>query len=319
MIKSFTLSIALLYCVASIAQSKNPNYAAIDEKVKSFGALASFNVATIADTITRPFADKESKARAIFYWISHEIAMDGKAMKINDQRNVEPEKLIATRKGTPLGFSKLFQEMCSYAKIRCLSIDGYLKTDASEINEPSDEFNHSWNVVQLDQSPDKWYYVDACKASGYLDKKMTTFTRDFTEGYFFADRTLFNFDHYPDNKAWLLGKGGPGSLKDFYAQAVISPAAYDLGMGKPTPLDGLIKTKTTTPVSFRFPFNGDKLQTVGLLIGEAKRQKLIPMNFTYDNNTIAFTYTFKEEDEYPVAVMVNGKELIAYKFVVAEK
>ena len=72
--------------------------------------------------------------------------------------------------------------MCSQANIRCLSVDGYVKNFPEEINDIPDEINHSWNVVQLGLSPEEWYYVDAAKGSGYLDKKRSVFTKKFTSG-----------------------------------------------------------------------------------------------------------------------------------------
>lgn len=309
----------LLVFLFIILNASAQKYASVDAKVQSFGALADFNVATIADTITRPFAEKDQKARAIYYWITHNIANDPKGTKGNDKKNNEPEKVIALRKATPLGYSLLVQEMCSDAKIRCLSIDGYLKSFAEEIINPGDEINHSWNVVQLEQSPDTWYYIDAFKGAGSLDKKMSVFTPDFTSAYFFADRQLFNLDHFPDNSAWQLGPG-PKNLKDFYALPVFSSAAYALGLGKPTPEKGLIKTKTTTPVNFQFPYNGKEISLITLLSGEGKRQhSSAPIKFSISNNTIFFSFTFKEEDEYPVIVVVDGKELVSYQLNVVEK
>ena len=102
-------------------QSKYKN---IDEAVKKLGPLNNFNVAVIADTVTEKFADNEQKARAIFYWIANNIQLDPKGTRQNDDKNILPEKVIALRKATPLGFSLLVQEMCSAANIRCLSVDG---------------------------------------------------------------------------------------------------------------------------------------------------------------------------------------------------
>ena len=199
-------------------QSKYKN---IDDAVEKLGPLNNFNVAVIADTITEKFADNEEKARAIFYWIANNIQLDPKGTRQNDDKNILPEKVIALRKATPLGFSLLVQEMCSAANIRCLSVDGYVKNYAAEINETADEKNYSWNVIQLGQSPESWYYVDAARASGYLDKKSIVFTKQFTSEYFFANRKLFNLAYFPDNNSWQLG-GGVKNVKDYYALPIFN-------------------------------------------------------------------------------------------------
>lgn len=307
-----TLALVILFNI-SFAQSNSKSYTEVDSYVAKLGALDSFNVATIADTLTRSFSDKHSKSRAIFYWVANNISFDLKAMKSNDNRKVDPVLVIQSRKATPLGYANLIQEMSSMANIRCLTVDGYAKKHAGEINDPSDEINHTWNVVQLGESPEQWYYVDAAKASGFSDNKFTKFTKEFVSEYFFADRTLFNLDHYPDNGAWQLGRG-PKNLKDFYDLPVFANAAYVYGLQKPSPVNGFIKTKIKNVVTFSFPHtNKIPISAITLVTGEDKKQdKPLPMNFTDDGTIINFTHQFKKEDTYPVKILVDGKVLVEY-------
>jgi hypothetical protein len=296
----------------SVAQTHPKEWDAADAYAEKLGPLTNFNVATIADTLTRTFATKEEKARAIFYWIAHNIIWDLKATKSNDEKKNDPVLVIQNRKATPLGYSLLIQEMCSDANIRCLSVDGYTKNDPSDINNKPDEINHSWNVVQLGESPAQWYYIDAAKASGYPDKKMSKFTKKFTSEYFFSEKTLFNLDHYPNNSAWQLGPGAK-SLKEFYSQPVIYNAAYEYGLQKPQPANGYLKTKTDKTINFTYNYNGKELSSVVLVIGDDKRtEKTEAMNFTATGKILSFNFQFKKEDEYPVKILIDGKEFMAY-------
>lgn len=314
--KCLFLFAALVFSCSLFAQ---PKYENIDNDVKKFGDLATLNVARIADTITLGISGKEDQARAIFYWIANNIAIDPKAVKQNDNKNTLPETVIELRKANALGFSLLFQEMCSHVNIRCLSVDGFIKYSAGEINEKADEKNHSWNVVQLGQSPETWYYVDAYAAAGYLDKKMTLFTKQFTGQYFFTERQLFNLAYYPDNEAWQLGQG-PKSLKDFYALPILGAGAFDLGLRKPTPEKGYIKTKVGAPVVFSFGAVGEhRAKDVSLIIGDDKRQlKPEPMDFDDNGATVRFTYKFKKEDTFPVKIVADGREVLQYMVEVNE-
>jgi hypothetical protein len=309
---------ALLACISfyGFAQGSG-KYRAVDEKVKQFGALVSSNVATIADTITASFSDPEERARAIFYWIANNIAIDPKGTRQNNSKNNLPETVIALRKATPLGYSLLVQEMCSTAGIRCISVDGYIKRSGSEINEPADEINHSWNVIQLGKSPETWYFADAARASGYTDKKMSAFTKEFTSGFFFADRKLFNLASFPDNGAWQLG-GGVKGVKDFYALPVIGNYAFDLGLGKPTPALGFIKAKLQKAVSFSFNVNAD-IKEITIITGEDKKQsKPEPVSFDNSNGSVSFNYTFKKEDTFPMKILADGKVILEYLVEVSE-
>ncbi len=312
------LLFAFLFISAS-APAQTKAYRTIDSITARMGPLAQYNVATIADTITRPYGDKRSKARAIFYWISHNIGFDTKAIKSADNRKADPVLVIQSRKATPLGYANLVQEMCSMANIRCLTVDGYLKFGPNDINNPADAINHSWNVVQLGQSPEEWYYIDAALASGSLDAKGNNFIPGFTSEYFFADKALFNLDHFPDNSSWQLG-GGPRNLKDFYAMPVFAGGSYTYGLQKPNPATGLIKSKIASPVSFSFPCTQcDSIVAVVLVIGEEKKQlKPEPMNFTQTGGAIKFTYQFKKEDTYPVAIYADKKLLITYLVEITE-
>jgi len=312
------LKTVILFCMLFVnlclsAQDNETQYKKVDEFVNSIGPLTDKNVSTIADTLTRGLGSKELKARAIFFWIANNIALDAKAIKSNDNRKTLPEEVVKNRKTTALGFAKLFQEMSSIANIRCLVVDGFVKNTVEEINDPADEVNHSWNVLQLGQSPEQWYYIDAAKASGTLDKKMSGFIKDFTGEYFFADRTLFNLDHFPDNDAWQLGPG-PKSKKEFYALPVLYNAAYTYGFKKLAPATGFIKTKVDAKVIFNIPYTSPKsIGSVSLLIGDGRKPiKPEPMNFTSSNGTIIFTYQFKVEDSFPVRVQVNENTVLEY-------
>ncbi len=300
------------------AQAQNSQYKTVDDFVIKLGALDSQNVAQITEALTLKIEDKEMKARAIFFWIANNIALDPKAIKISDQRKSLPEDVVKLRKATSLGFAKLFQEMSSLANIRCLVVDGYVKNNIDDLSNPADEVNHSWNVLQLGPSPDRWFFVDAARATGSLDKKMTAFVKDFTSQYFFANRTLFNLDHFPDNDAWQLG-GGPKSLKEFYTLPLFYNAAYLYDVKKPTPATGFIKTKTKAKTNFSIPFGAAGVSTVELIIGDGrKQQKPEAMNFSLSAGALVFSYQFKIEDSYPVKVVVDGKPILEYMVEVSE-
>jgi len=295
------------------------NYSNVDEKVAAMGAMETENLATITATIIQPFAGKKEKARAIFYWITHNISINPRATKSNDQKKTKPEDVIQLRNTTPLGYSLLFQEMCSQADIRCLSVDGYTKNSSDEIDNKADEFNHSWNVVQLGQSADAWYYVDAAKGSGYLDKRMTKFTPMFGSNYFFTEAEVFNLDHFPDNEAWRLGSG-PKSLSEFYAMPVVYPYANSIGLYKTNPKSGKIKTKPSGTVKFSFPHLSEiPVEKLEIVTGEGNRAGMPQeIKFTDDGAVISFQYQFKREDEYPVTFLANGNPILCYNVVSEE-
>lgn len=297
------------------AQSK---YQQVDEVVKQLGSLDSLNVATITDTITLPFATKELKARAIFYWIANNIQPDLRAIKSNDNRKSDPEVVIQLRRATGLGYAKLVQEMMSLVNIRCLTVDGYTKRSDEDINSTGGEVNHSWNVVQLGTSPTEWYYVDAAMAAGTVDKKLTLFTKDFISSFFFANKNVFNQLHFPDNDAWLLGEG-PSSVKHFYQLPVYHPHAMALGVQSPTPSVGTFKSKMSVPVNFSFLYSGKAPETIEIVTGDARRATAPKkVEFSAQDGMIKFRHYFLKDDIYPVKMLADGKIILEWNAEITE-
>ena len=317
--KKLVLLQLIFISLISSAQTSQTKFEVVDQYVIQLGKLSNYNVAVISDTLTHNFESKELKSRAIFSWISNNIALDPRSTRNNDPKNSDPEFIIQERKASPIGFAKLFQEMASQAGIRCLIVDGYFKSKTDNINNKEDESNFSWNVVQLGTSPNEWYYVDPANGSGYLDLKQTIFTHSFNSEYFFPDKYVFNLDHFAKNTSWILGDG-PKSLKDFYALPLIKKGSYEFVLSKALPSLGFIKAKLNTPFKFNLRFNNNKsLNDITVVLGEGSKQtKPERINFELKNDEIYFYYKFKKEDTFPFTILVDGKEILTYLVEISE-
>jgi hypothetical protein len=306
----FSLFICIAFNVA--AQKNGRDFKDIDEYVKKLGPLDSMNMGTISNLVTKNYTDKTDKVRAIYDWVAYNISYDFKAARNGAADKNSSTEVLLYRKATGAGYANLFQDMCSSAGIRCLTADGFVKFSAAQINEKKPEINHSWAVVQLGQSPEAWYYADPCWGSGYTDAEFKSFTKSFNPDYFFADLTIFNWQHYPDNTAWQLGPG-PKNKNDFFDMPVIKSAAYEFGLKKMNPNNGAIKAKAGKPFPFTYQLSGRAAVTkVSIITGEGKRRKTKEVPFSFDNGMLGFTYKFEEEDSFPLIVLINGKELIEY-------
>ncbi|MFZ1306216.1 MAG: transglutaminase domain-containing protein [Ferruginibacter sp.] len=291
------------------AQTNGRDFKTIDAYVKSLGPLENMSMGTINNVVSKKFTDKIDKARAIYYWIANNITYD-----LKPNRNIKntAADVLLTRKATGTGFANLFQDMCSSADIRCLTVDGFVKYNTQQIGEKDEEINHSWVVVQLGQSPEEWYYADPAFGSGYLSTDMKEFTRSYTDAYFFTEKVTFNLQHFPDNSAWKLGSA-PKSKGDFFDMPVIKTAAMELGITKCIPNDGKIKAKADKAVRFSFTLKSSEAITkVAVGIGEKKKYKVEEIQYSNSGSVLSFTYKFKDANSYPVTVYVNGKEFALY-------
>lgn len=310
--KKYFLLFLMSTCIHVSAQTGGRDFTAIDAYVKSLGPLDSMSMGTINNVVSNHFEDKMDKARAIYYWIANHITYDIKAARSNSTTKNKPADVLLNRKAVGIGFASLFQDMCSAADIRCLTVDGFVKNNTEQIGEKGVEINHSWAVVQLGQSPDTWYYVDPAFGSGFADAEMKLFTKSYTDAYFFTEKAVFNLQHYPDNEAWKLG-AAPRNKKDFFELPVIRVAAIELGMTKCSPNEGKLNVKANRVVRFSFVLKRtEDITKVELGMGERKKYKTKEIQFSNSGSTLSFSCKFEDENAYPVTVFVNGRELISY-------
>jgi len=309
------LAIACFTLIATnlLAQSSDKNFKAVDDYVQNLGKLDTLNMGSITIAVTQHFSDKMDKVRAIFDWIAFNIELDCKAVRSNNIDKQSSDDVLKSRKGTSSGYATLFQDMCSVAGIRCLTVDGYIKNSTEDINTKPDEINHTWDVVQLGQSQEEWHYIDAALGSGYTDKSIKIFTKSFNDNYFFADKTTFNLQCFPDNTAWQLDKSGPKTEKDFFSMPVLKSTAFPFGITGFTPLEGNTKIKTGKPVRFSIATRDpDSVNVVSIRIGDEKKSIVKQVSYSLSGGNIIFSYTFDASDTYPIAILINGKEVLDY-------
>jgi transglutaminase/protease-like cytokinesis protein 3 len=315
MIRTLKKAIFLLLILVNthaIAQKSIEDFKVVDEYVKSLGTLDTLNMGTISYIVTKKFPDAKDKARAIFDWIAYNISFDCRGAKKNGNEKNNAEDVLKFRKATASGYAALFQDMCSVVKIRCLTVDGYLKNNTEQFNEKPDEFNHTWNVIQLGESPETWFYVDPTLGSGITDEKLTVFTEEYNDAYFFADKIIFNYQHLPDNKAWLLGPGTKSS-SNFFSMPLVKNAAYEFSVTNFLPDNGYIKANTKKAVQFSFKASSNaQIDIVALTIGEDKKKKIKTADHSFSGGTVRFSYKFDEEGSYPVTVLINNKPVLGY-------
>ncbi len=314
--RSKAIIIAVIFLFAgqySTAQKSREDFKVVDEYVQSLGALDTLNMGTISYVVTKKFPDAKDKVRAIFDWIAYNISFDLKGAKRNGNEKNNTDDIVKVRRATASGYAALFQDMCSAVKIRCLTVDGYLKNNVEQFTDKPDEFNHTWDVVQLGESSETWYYVDPTLGSGYTDDKLTTYTKAYNDAYFFADKVIFNQQHFPDNHAWLLGPAPRGGEKGFFDLPLVKSAAFEFGVSNFSPSTGLIKANLKKAVQFIMKVSpGAQIDIVALSIGEEKKKKTKTVDHSISGSSLSFSYKFDQEDSYPVTVLINNKPVLGY-------
>ncbi|MDQ3048073.1 MAG: hypothetical protein M3R27_11030 [Bacteroidota bacterium] len=171
-------------------------------------------IPVLAKEITAPFTSEEEKVRAIFIWMTNNIAYDCVAyhaknkttgdfsyktqeelLKKLDQYYYKKAMLVMrNKKAVCDGYAILFRELCKANNISCQFVDGKASENRDKIKKlrhrKNFSTNHTWNKVQINGA---WYYMDVTWASGYCDKPVKKFFKKFNSYYFLTPaESLFN-------------------------------------------------------------------------------------------------------------------------------
>jgi len=179
-------------------------YAAVDAYVLAMKGHYK-KIPDLAKDLAAPYTTDEDKVRAIFMWVTNNIAYDcalfhsnnnkGLQISYKDQAELDAKRekyysdyatrVLRGRKAICEGYAVLFQELCRQNGIRCEIVIGRVSNNTAMIarvrNRKNFSTNHAWDKVMINGT---WYYVDPTWASGYCDKKVKKFYKDF-KGYYY--------------------------------------------------------------------------------------------------------------------------------------
>lgn len=149
------------------------DYTAVDTYASRL-SLQDRDIEWLTDTLTKPFPTEQEKARAIFVWISENIAYDcGSENHLEEEPAVaidplyytqlQLENIMSTRRTRCDGYAFLFRLMCRLAEINCSVVEGYARFDGKKVDPATVQPNHAWNAACLDG---EWYEIDVTAGSG---------------------------------------------------------------------------------------------------------------------------------------------------------
>lgn len=170
-------------------QLKNYAYSRPRRTFKSLNELGVFIKDSPAQT------DLEI-AWLVYFWISQNIDFDVNGFRTGfyNDLDLEPEGVIDSGKAISWGYARLYEELCKFAGLECISISGYAKGLTYRQNQAFIDPNHEWNAVKLNGI---WQYVDVTWGTGYVSDDYI-FYRKFIPHYFLTPPNIFIYDHYSE-------------------------------------------------------------------------------------------------------------------------
>ncbi len=259
---------ALLCCtVATRAQPALPQVYALTD-AHALCIPADTQLSRLTQRLTAPFGSDSQKVRAIFRWITANIAYDLEAFHRGGDGGLFKQCCAGTSsaaaadslytravaaavlkngKGVCDGYSRLFKTMCAGAGVPCAIITGCARNYATPINGLVYNSNHAWNAVEVGG---QWRLLDVTWASGYTNEGVTRFTRRFNEIYFFSPPRFFAYAHYPDERDWLL-MDPPPSRAAFLEAPARYPALWGQRVQAVEPAGGVLRLGPDRLIRFR--------------------------------------------------------------------
>jgi hypothetical protein len=156
----------------------------------------------LLDKICLKYSDTSDRIRAVYSWITDNIAYDVDVYKKKKVYSAV-DSVLKTRKAICAGYTRLFQYMCDELGIDCRIINGYARSgmESLVVSEDSLKVNHSWCAVNVNG---KWNLIDPTWASGYTIEGTDVFTKTRNDWYYFTPPEKFIMDHYPNDPSWQL-------------------------------------------------------------------------------------------------------------------
>ncbi|HLF19999.1 MAG TPA: transglutaminase domain-containing protein, partial [Bacteroidota bacterium] len=188
--------------------------------------------------------DKE-RIRAIFRWITHNIAYDTKAFFSGELSASGGGNALKEKKAVCDGYAGLFEQVATIAGLEVEKISGFSKGYGFVAGGQVDARpNHAWNAVKLDGT---WHLLDCTWGAGYVNDQKH-YVRKLQEHYFLTPPEEFVYDHFPTDEKWQLLET-PVTREQYENFVYLRPAFFWTGLKLVSHTNAIVKSKNELKVT----------------------------------------------------------------------
>lgn len=256
-----------------------PLYARIDAYALNAPASATHSVDTLAAYLEQSAQNDREKARAVYRWITANIAYDVQGLLSGNYGDLSAEGVLQHRKSICHGYATLFQELAETMGLSVEFIGGVSKGYGYVPGTDIGVEDHAWNAVQLDGT---WYLIDSTWGAGYIGDD-GNYIPKFNEHYFLTKPEHFIYDHFPEDVQWQL-LDQPISRQTYDQLVYLKSGFFRYELALKSHTQNTIRTKGRMRVSISVP--PEVLMTARLEQTDTK----LPASLTF-SQPIAGTYT----------------------------
>jgi len=335
-------------CISGFSQSLPPdrNYTIVDSLSKTI--TYKNDLRRLTSELTDSYISEFDKARAIFIWITANVAYDYKF--INKRKKIKQpkykagkdykakqlawednylHKIITKEKAICDGYSRLFKRICGYAVISCSMVDGYTKSEPAQVGTMG-TLNHSWNAIKIDGN---YYFIDATWAAGGCDKtsngKLGKFKKHFENYYWLTPIDKLFRDHFPKDSVWVRNSTYA------HAKLVYKNEPYINQNRQPSitiiaPETGLLTAKVGDTIKFKIDYDGviSKLQVNTnvksnpnflkkvkdqQVINDTALEKQKYIHFSVKDDAYIFEYVLTDKNIRYLDILFDYQRMIRFK------
>jgi transglutaminase/protease-like cytokinesis protein 3 len=329
------IAVLILLCSSKVLLAQATSHSVATKKGKVADVLCP---SLLVKKLTDSSQTDEQKVRAIFHWITDNIAYNTLIYQrpsrayMNRYKPYEPEddtsntllplnervaRIVLQRKVAVCdGYTRLFKVLCDYAGVQSEIIYGYARTNIGRVGQ---QFlsNHAWNAVYINK---KWQLLDVTWASGYISFGSDLFIKHLNENYYLAPPNLFVEDHYPEQAHWTLLQSPP-TLSEFKNSPLKSQDFIKYRIQSFKPAAGVIEAAVGDTLVFELNTEekGKKLFVspnpfleLGVLpLINWKQTILKPL--ALQQNSVSYTYVVTTPHIQQLCVLLNGRLILQYK------
>ena len=156
--------------------------------------------------------NEAESAYLVFKWISENLFVS-----FNNKYSDDPINAYNSGDGSPKALSFLFDNICTFLKVKSGSISGYLKGIYYKNYDMLSGSNYTWNYVVIEG---EYYLLDVSLASNYKFD-----LHEFIYLYFGLQPEIFIRSHFPNDSKWQL-LSEPYTFEKFKSMALLTPFFY---------------------------------------------------------------------------------------------
>ncbi len=280
--KLSALFFLILICIPGQAQ---PDFSHLDFTLAdSIGLHTKYtgDIIGLSQKLSTPFDKDIMKVRAIYRWVTDNIAYDckqfnkgrtPKEIKCSTPEDCEKKRIEADwaflhkvakkKKAVCSGYARLFQRLCTLANIQCEVVPGAVRTKYYQVGNNAPE-DHAWNAVFIDSN---WYFLDATWGAGSVLEdeetgKLLLFIKNWKDLYFLTPYNKHIKNHHPQEAKWYQYLDNT-TKETFNKQPFYYNASHFIKfMDDVLPDSGVLNKRVgdTIHFSFKYPFGVEKIQ-----------------------------------------------------------